>query len=321
VTAAAADLSRAAAMIELGRYGDAARLLAALLASAPDSSRGWCLLARARLGAGDPAAAVAAAARASTLDPANDWPYRLASTALLGLDRSADAVAAAVVGQRLAPHFWRAHVCLAQAAAADGQLALAAEAARAALAIAPDQADVQVTAGKVALAQGDVAEARARQEAALAIEPAHGSAINELGRISLRSRDAAAAAGHFLRAARTAPGNGIFGRNTELALRRLALWVAAPLLLAGSIGAAAVMAALARIPGLAAGLAAVAGLLVLWMAARIRSVPPDARRPLARLIGARGGQLGRSLRTAFTGARKIRKNLQGGNAPASGSGR
>ena len=130
MTAAAADLSRAATMIELGRYDDAARLLAAVLASAPDSSRGWCLLARARLGAGDQTGAIAAAARASALDPADDWPYRLASTALLSAGRTGDAVAAAEQARRLAPHFWRAHVCVAQAAAADGQLGLAAQAAR-----------------------------------------------------------------------------------------------------------------------------------------------------------------------------------------------
>ena len=49
-------------MIELGRYDEAARLLATVVAAAPDSSRGWCLLSRAHLGAGRPAEAVVAAA-------------------------------------------------------------------------------------------------------------------------------------------------------------------------------------------------------------------------------------------------------------------
>jgi predicted Zn-dependent protease len=51
----AVDLSRAATMIELGRHDEATRLLATVVAAAPDSSRGWCLLSRAHLGAGRPA--------------------------------------------------------------------------------------------------------------------------------------------------------------------------------------------------------------------------------------------------------------------------
>jgi tetratricopeptide (TPR) repeat protein len=291
----ALQLNRASVLIELGRHGDAARLLSSLLAADPDSCRGWCLLSRAHLGNGEPADAVTAARRASALDPANDWPHRLASTALIGLDRDGDAVMAALEARRLGPHFWRSHVCLAQAAAAHGLLELAAEAAQAALALAPYQADVHVMAGKVALSRGDVAEARVRQEAALAIDPAHSGALNELGRISLRSRDAAAAAQHFLRAARISPGNGVFGRNSELALGRIALRLEGLIMLA--------LAMLAAIAGLtaagqwriAAGLAVTEPLLALWISVRIRAVPPPARGHLLRLLLARGRHLGRSL--------------------------
>ena len=178
---------------------------------------------------------------------------------------------------------------------------------------------MQVTAGKVALAEGNVAGARLHQESALAIEPGHTGAMNELGRISLRSRDAAAASGYFLRAARMAPANGVFGRNTELALGRLGLWLAAPALLAGFCLAAAVTLLISGFPAAAAGLAGAAGACLLWLAARASAVPADARRPLARLARARCRQRGRSLKAALTGRRKIRKNLQGGNAPAAGS--
>src|SRR6202042_3430832 len=75
-----AELRQAGVMIDLGRYRDAAGLLAQVLARAPDSGRGWCLMARAQLGNDDPAGAIAAATRASALDPADDWPYRLGST-------------------------------------------------------------------------------------------------------------------------------------------------------------------------------------------------------------------------------------------------
>ena len=284
------QLSRAGLMIELGRFADATRLLAAVLAAAPDSCRGWCLLSRAHLGNGQPDEALTAASRASALDPANDWPFRLISTALISLGRGTDAVPAAMEARHLAPHSWRSHVCLAQAAAAADQLELAAEAAQAGLAIAPDQADVHVTAGRVALSRGEVAEAALRQEAALAIEPTHGGAINELGRISLQLRDPAAAAEHFLRAARTSPGNGVFGRNSELALRYLAVRLTRPILLAAVLCAAIGMLAATGHPAIAAALAPAVAVLLFWVAKRIRAIPRQSRRHLPRLVQARLGR-------------------------------
>lgn len=287
-------------MIELGRFADAARLLSAVLANAPDSCRGWCLLSRAHLGNCQPAEAMTAASRASALDPANDWPFRLMSTALITLNRGADAVAPALEARRLAPHSWRSHVCLAQAAAADGQFDLAAEAAQAGLAIAPDQADVHVTAGRVALSRGDVAEATLRQQAALAIEPTHSGAINELGRISLHMRDPAGAAEHFMRAARTSPGNGVFGRNSELALHYLALRLARPIVLAAALFVAIITLAAADHPIPAAALTLVEAPLLLWAAARIRAVPRQSRRHLPRLVQARRARIPRPRNAATT---------------------
>lgn len=281
------ELSRAGLMIELGRFADATRLLAAVLAAAPDSCRGWCLLSRAHLGNGQPAEALTAARRASALDPANDWPFRLISTALISLGRGTDAVPAALEARRLSPHSWRSHVCVAQAAAADGQLELAADAAEAGLAVAPDQPDVHVTAGRVALSRGDVAEARLRQESALALEPTHSGAINELGRISLQLRDPAGAAEHFLRAARTSPGNGVFGRNSELALRYLAVRLARPFLMAAVLCAAIGTLLASGHPATAAALAPAVVVLLIWVAVRIRAIPRQSRRHLPRLVRAR----------------------------------
>lgn len=319
------DLSRASLMIELGRHGAAARLLSSVLAADPDSSRGWCLLSRAHLGNGELAEAVSAASRASELDPASDWPHRLASTALISLDRSGDAVAAALQARRLGPHFWRSHVCLAQAASADGRLELAAEAALAALALAPEQADVHVTAGKVALNCGDVAEARVRQEAALAIDPSHSGALNELGRISLRSRDAAAAVEHFFRAASISPQNGVFARNSELALSRLTLRAARLILLALALLAAIAAFTAKGHWAIAAGLALTEPPLALWIAARIRAVPRPARRHLPRLFARRWQQAQSLTPIAMTRAAAIHRGQknpespQDGNAAAVGS--
>jgi tetratricopeptide (TPR) repeat protein len=293
VTASPADLSRAGMMIDLGRFGDAVRVLTTVVAATPDSARAWCLLARAQLGGGNEAGAVQAAHRASELDPADDWPYRLASTALIGLGRADDAVAAAVRARNLAPHFWRSHVCLAQAAVAAGQLDLAGRARAAALAIAPGEPDVHVTAGKVALGAGDLDQARASQQAALAIDPANVGALNELGLISLRGRDAPAAAGYFLRAVRSAPGTGVFGQNAEVALARVALSVLAWATLLAALAACTATLALAGW----APFAIVAGLLGTAVAGRMGGqlcrVPGPFRRRLPPLLWTMAGLRGK----------------------------
>jgi tetratricopeptide (TPR) repeat protein len=284
MTVPAAEISRAATMLDLRRYHEAAALLAGIVAAAPDQPRAWCLLARAQLGAGRGADAVLAARRAGALSPADDWPWRLASTALVSLGRGPEAVTAARQARQLAPGLWRSQVCLAQAAMAAGDLTLADEAARAALAIDPQEPDVQFTAGKVALAAGALGRAREHQQAALAMDPGHAGAVNELGRISLRERDPGTAAGYFLQAARAAPGVAIFGRNTEVALARLTVSLAIP--------AAAVLAVAIGLPVLTPvtlrpGIALIAGLMALtcgyvWLV--VRRVPPDGRRHLARML-------------------------------------
>jgi Flp pilus assembly protein TadD len=283
-TDTAVGLNRAATMIELGRYDEAASLLAGMVATAPDAPRGWSLLSRAHLGAGRAAEAVQAARRAGALNPSDDWPFRLASTALLSLGRGQEAVAAAVEARRQAPNFWRCHVCLAQAALAVGDRQLAADAVAAALAIAPDEADVQFTAGKVALGRGNLATAREHQQAALAIDPAHSGAINELGRISLRERDVSSAAGHFLRAARSAPGVAIFGRNTEVALAKVLTNITVPVALVLAIAIdTPILTRIEPVPYVLA-LVAASAMACGYAVFLVRKLPPDGRRHLARMV-------------------------------------
>ena len=278
------DLSRAATMIELGRYDEAAALLAVIVAAAPDTGRAWSLLSRAHLGAGRGAEAVLAARRAGALNPSDDWPFRLASTALVSLGRGEEAVAAALDARKLTPGFWRSHVCLAQAATAAGDRELAGQAVLAALAIAPDEPDVQFTAGKVALAGGDLARARSHQQAALAADPGHSGAINELGRISLRERDVSAAASYFLRAARAAPGIGIFGRNTEVALAKVLTNIAVPVALLLALGVGVLILVPAGWPVLVGAMAVLTALACGQAAFQVTRLPPDARRHLARML-------------------------------------
>lgn len=283
-TGTGAEVTRATTMIDLGRYDEAIRLLARLVATEPENGRAWCLLARAQIGSGSQAGAVTAARRAGALDPADDWPHRLASTALIGCGQPDDALAAALQARRLAPHFWRSHVCLAQAGLAAGKLAVASAAAAAALAIAPDEADVQFTAGKAALAAGDIGAARSYQARALAIDPGHCGAMNELGRISLQGRDTTAATRHFLQAARTAPGVAVFGHNAEIALLRVIVKII--YICSVTVTAAFCLAAITRLAWVpfiivvAAASALTAGYSV-WL---VRQLPAPARSHLGRMV-------------------------------------
>ncbi|MGH3278259.1 MAG: tetratricopeptide repeat protein, partial [Trebonia sp.] len=164
--------------------------------------------------------AIEAANRAAAIEPAEEWPHRLASNALMHLGNHAQALRAAAESRRLAPGYWQTHVCVAQAALAAGQPAIAASAAAAARKLAPNEPDVHFLSGKVALARGDLAGARGHQERALALDPAHSGAMNELGRIRLRHHDTTGAIRHFISAARTTPGEHIYSRNINVVIVR-----------------------------------------------------------------------------------------------------
>src|SRR5579875_3820802 len=113
-------------MLDVRRFDEASALLARVVTAEPESARAWCLMARAHLGAGRYAEAVEAANRAVALDPADEWPHRLASNALVHQGYVTDALRAAHEASRLAPSYWQAHVCLAQAALAAHRLDIAA---------------------------------------------------------------------------------------------------------------------------------------------------------------------------------------------------
>ena len=191
-----------------------------MVSAEPESSRAWCLMARAHLGADRYTEAVTAANRAVALDPADEWPHRLASNALVHLGNYPDALRAAYEACRLAPSYWQTHVCVAQAALAAQRLDVATEAAARARGLAPNEPDVHFLSGKVSLARSDLAGAREHQERALALDPGHSGAMNELGRIRLRRHDTAGAIRHFISAARATPDERIYSRNIDVVLLR-----------------------------------------------------------------------------------------------------
>src|SRR6266581_2227702 len=181
VTELPRELARASAMLDVRRFDEASALLARVVSAEPESSRAWCLMARAHLGAQRYTEAISAANRAVSLDPADEWPHRLASNALVHLGKFADALRAAYEACRLAPSYWQTHVCV---------------------------------------ARNDLTGAREHQERALALDPGHSGAMNELGRIRLRRHDTAGAIRHFISAARATPEERIYSRNIDVVLLR-----------------------------------------------------------------------------------------------------
>jgi tetratricopeptide (TPR) repeat protein len=215
------DLAHARVMLGLKRYDEAASLLALVVAVEPDYSRVWCLLAQAYLGNAQYQEAADAASRAIALAPADDWPYRLASIAHRHRGHSTSAWRAATEACKLAPNQWQSYVCLAQAEMARQVDSEAPERAAAkARELAPDEPEVHYVSGLVSFAGRRWKAARAHQERALALDAAHSGALNELGRIKLRRGNHAGAVQHFLQAAQSAPGQSIYGRNVDVAVRK-----------------------------------------------------------------------------------------------------
>jgi tetratricopeptide (TPR) repeat protein len=215
-------------MLSLRRYQEAAGLLGRILAGQPDLSQAWCLLAHAELRAGRQQEAALAADRAVALAPDDQWAHRIASLVYVQQDKFR-AIRAAERACMLNPDQWRNQAGLAMAAVVNDRLADALRAAQTAQALAPDEPEAHMTAGQVSVARGDDKQAQAQFERVLALDPAHAGARNELGRIQLRHGQSGAAALHFLRAAKSAPGDLAIGRNVEIAVasaeRRLRLFL------------------------------------------------------------------------------------------------
>ena len=281
------ELARAATMLDLGRYDEASTLLARLVSAEPGSGRAWCLFARAHLGADRFADAVESANRAAAIEPAEEWPHRLASNALMHLGNHGEALRAAAESRRLAPAYWQTHVCLAQAALAAQRLDTATDAAARARALAPNEPDVHFLSGKVSLSRGDLAAAREHQERALALDPAHSGAMNELGRIRLRRNDPIGAIRHFLSAARATPDERIYARNIDVViLRTVSRTIYVFTLIALILIWVPAISHVNRLP-FAIGLGSLAIITAACFAWMVLRLPPEARQMMRRTLRAR----------------------------------
>jgi Flp pilus assembly protein TadD len=182
-------LQRAGALCELGRFTEAAGLLRQTIASHPEHSQAWSLLAAAELGAGNDDAAVGAAQTAISLAPEAEWPQRLASAALRRLGRTGESIHHAREAVRINPDSWPALTTLARSLAHNkSDLPEARELAARAVALAPNNAETHLTAGVVAAAAKNRSDAEASFRQALSIEPQNSAAHNELARMRMGGR-------------------------------------------------------------------------------------------------------------------------------------
>jgi tetratricopeptide (TPR) repeat protein len=219
-------LERAQALIELGRFDEAASLLRGLLASEPGLAPAWCLFAQTRIGVDDAEAALDAAERAAALEPGNGWPHRLRSVALQQLGDLDGAIAAAHEAVSAEPHDWQTHRRLAiSLIVASRDVDEAVAAAERAVALAPSEPGAHHALGLANDLRRNHAEAGRSFRAALALDPQYSPSHDALARRQLaasrfgRAGNLAAAAAGFRDAVRADPRAAHSATNVELVLR------------------------------------------------------------------------------------------------------
>ncbi|RLV48744.1 hypothetical protein D9V37_13530 [Nocardioides mangrovicus] len=165
-------------LYELGRYAEARRVAAQLLASEPEDPTALRLLAHCQLNLNQTDEALKAANRLVAAEPGDGEGHRLASVALQRLHQRTEAHRAAASAVRLEPLDAANHVQLALTAQPlRGHRREARAAAARAVQLAPHDADAHFATGFTAR-RGTTRRAAYRR--ALALDPAHSGAGNNL---------------------------------------------------------------------------------------------------------------------------------------------
>ncbi len=225
-------VARAEGLCGVHRYTEAITLLTGALASQPDDARTWCVLARAKLGAEDFQGALDAAGRAVALQPAKEWPHRLASIAFTRLNQFQQALSAALESVRLSPMLWQTHARVAVASLNMHMLDQAERAAAKAVELAPLEPDTWTTLGSVALAHGDRSRAKDAYRRALSLDAENVNAHDGLARVALKygrwanPGGLATAASGFAHSVRVDPRSATSRANLEIVLRAFLSWFA-----------------------------------------------------------------------------------------------
>ncbi|WP_372345152.1 tetratricopeptide repeat protein [Streptomyces sp. KL116D] len=241
---------RADALLDLGRPDEAAALLSARLAEAPDDARAWAALARCHNTAGRSADALAATDEALRHQPEYALALLYRATALRGLNRMPDAADALRSAIRLAPHSGYAHAMLGEVQSfralrgEEGAQELrreAADCAREAVRLSPEDPAMYMSAWKVAATVGDEAAKDGLEKAILRLDPTHAFALGEQTRKAAAVPGARAAdtADRVADALATAPQSHTMRDELDSASYRLlrgTRWLALLCLLGAALG-------------------------------------------------------------------------------------
>ena len=230
----AVSLERAQALIDLGRFQEAASHIRPVLSADPANADAACLLAQAELIAGNDLPAFDAAALAVKLAPERAWAHRLMAMGYERFDNNEYEIRHSLEAVRLEPHDPNGYICLARALAREkADLAAAREAAEEALRLAPVEPEAHLTLATVCEQQGDRDGAEAALRRALAVDPEHSAAHNNLARIRLRRRGTtlkpallAIGARGFATAVRTNPSSPTSRLNLDYVIRVFLDWTA-----------------------------------------------------------------------------------------------
>jgi tetratricopeptide (TPR) repeat protein len=224
---AGSRLNLAEELIDVGRFGDAARIIDAELVADPESADALCARARLLSRTGDYAGMRAAAGAAAKQRPNWEYPHRLSSIAARMLDEPKVALAAADAAVAAAPHDPMTHHVLAQALIANGRYVEAYRVAERASELAPTDPESFHVLAEVFQAAGDLAAARRMYVEELRLAP---DSVNPHGGLAylrwIAGRDAAAARA-YREVLASAPTDGYYRRalNTAITFTQFR-WVA-----------------------------------------------------------------------------------------------
>ncbi|MCR6486061.1 hypothetical protein M8542_24845 [Amycolatopsis sp. OK19-0408] len=289
---------RVAALVQARQFERAIREATAALATDPDSSALWHLLALAQHGSGAQEAALASIERVLAAGPPRAEAFVHHGWILAALNRPGAAVAAFEAALGVDPGTVEAHSSLARALVVGGDQTppdvrtRALEHARRACELAPGSPRPLLAQATVLLARSDAAAARDAADpvrAALALEPDNTEALRLQALVDLRCRRAVRAVHGFAEVLTLDPQDAVAARN--LALATWILFARTHFVVVGMLAGALVMASAAPVLGATGGLVVrVAGSVLLVAAAwfvlvsRPRRAFPPAMRPAARRL-------------------------------------
>lgn len=186
-----ATLDRADALFDVGRYEQAAGLVAQHLATDPDDAATLVLLARCQHRLGRDREALDTVERALRTEPDALPGWLMRTHILLALKRHEEAEASARRSVELAPSYWGSHYALGTVLDRSVRLERrreAYEAARTAVALAPEESDAHFLVGLTAQRTGNHRVAQQAYETALRLDPESSEAHNNLSLLHLRRR-------------------------------------------------------------------------------------------------------------------------------------